>query len=175
MKWYQSQLILLDELVLLSYVIRRVLYVALKEEERSATKKCRRVAHETICNISSATHLNKMTGWNAIWFIFQAHLVTLFGLLMTDNAAVDATGTIYSCRAQVEIIMVALAQMQLWSPAAKRTLEVVSRIYDAANRFHGDGSEGSEGRTTQSAALPNTQFPLAREYNLLSVWNKSHC
>ncbi|KLJ13002.1 hypothetical protein EMPG_12045 [Blastomyces silverae] len=147
MRWrYQSQRILLHRPVLLSYAMRRVPYVALREEERSAIEKCRTVAHEAIRDISSATHLNKMSGWNAVWFIFQASLVPLLGLFIADNAAVDATGTIDSCRAQVEIVMVALAQMQLWSPAAKRTLEVVSRIFEAANRSHGEGS------TTQSAA-----------------------
>ncbi|OJD15851.1 hypothetical protein AJ78_03948 [Emergomyces pasteurianus Ep9510] len=141
MRWrYQNQRILLHRPVLLSYAMRRIPYVALRAEERSAIEKCRIVANETIRDISSATRLNKMTGWNAVWFIFQAALVPLLGLFIADNTVVDSTGTMDSCRAQVEIVMITLARMQLWSPAAIRTLEVVSRIFEAANRSHGESS-----------------------------------
>ncbi|PGG97353.1 hypothetical protein AJ79_09224 [Helicocarpus griseus UAMH5409] len=149
MRWrYQSQRILLHRPVLLSYAMRRIPYVALRAEERIAIEKCRLVANETIRDISSATRLNQMSGWNAVWFIFQATLVPLLGLFVADNTAIDPTATIDSCRAQVEIAMIALARMQFWSPTAKRTLEVVSRIFEAANRSR------TESTTTQSAPPP---------------------
>ncbi|OJD20689.1 hypothetical protein ACJ73_07975 [Blastomyces percursus] len=141
-------------LVLLSYAMRRVPYVALREEERSVIEKCRTVAHETIRDISSATRVNKMTGWNAVWFIFQASLVPVLGLFMqiTQPSMPRARST--PVVAQVEIVMVALVQMQLWSPAAKRTLEIVSRIFDAVNRSHGEGSERSTIQTAAPAGHP---------------------
>ncbi|KAK2805215.1 hypothetical protein FQN51_000738 [Onygenales sp. PD_10] len=141
MRWrYQSQRILLHRPVLLSYAMRRIPYIALRAEERAAIEKCRMVANETIRDMSSATRLNQMSGWNAVWFIFQATLVPLLGLFIADNTATDSTATIDSCRAQVEISMIALARMQYWSPTAKRTLEVVSRIFEAANRSRTDTS-----------------------------------
>lgn len=144
MRWrYQSQRILLHRPVLLSYAMRRIPYVALRAEERAAIGKCRTAADETIRDISFATRLNQMSGWNAVWFIFQATLIPLLGLFIADNTATDSTATADSCRAQVEISMIALARMEVWSPTAKRTLEAVSRIFNAGQRCRDDGSTNS--------------------------------
>jgi hypothetical protein len=144
MRWrYQSQRILLHRPALLSYAMRRIPYVALRAEERAAIAKCRQVADETIRDISSATRLNQMSGWNAVWFIFQATLVPLLGIFIADNTATDNTATVDSCHAQVEISMIALARMESWSPTAKRTLEVVQRIFYAGQRSREDTATNS--------------------------------
>ena len=167
MRWrYQSQRILLHRPVLLSYAMRRIPYVALRAEERAAIGKCRIVADETIRDISSATRLNQMSGWNAVWFIFQATLVPLLGLFIADSTATEPTATIDSCRTQVEIAMIALARMESWSPTAKRTLEAVSRIFNASQRIREDASTNSiatpgsrvrtsSGQSTQAPTLPS--------------------
>ncbi|KAL1956066.1 hypothetical protein VTO42DRAFT_7661 [Malbranchea cinnamomea] len=151
MRWrYQNQRILLHRPVLLSYAMRRIPYVALRPDEQAAIVKCRNVADETIRDISSATRLNQMSGWNAVWFIFQATLVPLLGLFIADNTATEPTATIDSCRAQVEIAMIALRRMESWSPTAKRTLEAVSRIFNASQRNREDAS-------THSVATPSSR------------------
>lgn len=164
MRWrYQSQRILLHRPALLSYAMRRIPYVAIRSEERSAIEKCRAVADETIRDISSATRLNQMSGWNAVWFVFQATMVPLLGLFIADNTAVDATATVEACRTQVEIAMIALARMEAWSPTAKRTLEVVSRIFDASKRGPevGDASSTSNSSNGVRTVDTNTTGPFA--------------
>ncbi|PGG96982.1 hypothetical protein AJ80_09755 [Polytolypa hystricis UAMH7299] len=147
MRWrYQNQRILLHRPVLLSYAMRKIPYVAIRAEERAAIEKCRLVADETIRDISSATRLNQMSGWNAVWFIFQATLVPLLGLFIADSTAADPTATVESCRTQVEIAIISLARMQSWSPTAKRTLEVVSRIFEASRR----GRDNDSGNNTNT-------------------------
>lgn len=151
MRWrYQSQRILLHRPALLSYAMRRIPYVAIRSEERSAIEKCRAVADETIRDISSATRLNQMSGWNAVWFVFQAAMVPLLGLFIADNTAIDANATVDACRTQVEIAMIALARMEAWSPTAKRTLEVVSRIFEASKRGPDTGDNSS---TSNSSSI----------------------
>lgn len=163
MRWrYQSQRILLHRPVLLSYAMRRIPYVALRAEERAAIGKCRTVADETIRDISSATRLNQMSGWNAVWFIFQATLVPLLGLFIADNTATEPTATIDSCRAQIEIAMIALARMESWSPTAKRTLEAVSRIFNASQRVREDASPHSiatPSSRVRTSSAHSTQAP----------------
>ncbi|EEP77531.1 conserved hypothetical protein [Uncinocarpus reesii 1704] len=135
MRWrYQSQRILLHRPVLLSYAMRRVPYVALRTEERYAIEKCRMVADETIRDVASTTRLNQMTGWNAVWLLFQATLIPLLGLFIADSTATHPYATLDSCRNQVETAMCALERLESWSPTAKRTLEVVSKILEASQR-----------------------------------------
>ena len=165
MRWrYQSQRILLHRPALLSYAMRRIPYVAIRSEERSAIEKCRAVADESIRDISSATRLNQMSGWNAVWFIFQAAMVPLLGLFIADNTAADATASVDACRTQVEIAMIALARMEAWSPTGKRTLEVVSRIFEASKRGPETGdasstSNSSTGVRTMDTNTPSGPFP----------------
>lgn len=135
MRWrYQSQRILLHRPVLLSYAMRRIPYVALRAEERYAIERCRMVADETVRDVAATMRLNQKTGWNAVWLLFQATLVPLLGLFIADNTATHAHATLDSCRNQVETAMAALQRLEPWSPTAKRTLEVVSRILEASQR-----------------------------------------
>lgn len=133
-RWrYYNQRLLLYRPTLLSYAMRRVPYIALRSEERSAIEKCREIAEITIHDISSTTRQNQMLGWNGVWLLFQAVMVPILGLFLSDNSG-DNRASVESCRNQVEIAMFALARMQPWSPTAKRTLDVVSRLLDASQR-----------------------------------------
>ncbi|WEW59623.1 hypothetical protein PRK78_005102 [Emydomyces testavorans] len=164
MRWrYQSQRILLHRPVLLSYAMRRVPYVALRTEERYAIERCRMVADETIRDVASTTRLNQMTGWNAVWLLFQATLVPLLGLFIADSTATHMYATLESCRNQVETAIVALERLESWSPTAKRTLEVVSRILEASQRPRNTTTSslasGTQTRTTSASA--HSVAPLA--------------
>lgn len=140
MRWrYFNQRLLLYRPTLLSYAMRRVPYIALRSEERSAIEKCREIADLTIQDISATSRPNQMSGWNGVWLISQAVMVPILGLFLDDRFG-DARASVESCQNQVEIAMLALARMQPWSPTAKRTFEVVSRLFDASKR----GDTGSE-------------------------------
>lgn len=70
-------------------------------------------------------------------------MVPLLGLFLNDATASDPRASVQSCQSQVETAMMVLARMQLSSPAAKRTLEAVSRILEASKRGSDMGGAAS--------------------------------
>ncbi|KAF7586213.1 hypothetical protein BBP40_009292 [Aspergillus hancockii] len=142
MKWrYYNQRMLIYRPTLLSYAMRRVPYIALRSEERTAIERCRQIAEATIQDISSAAQLHQMSGWNAVWLMFQAVMVPVLGLFLNDNTTSDPRATVASCQSQVEMAMLCLARLEHWSPTAKRTLDAVSRILEASKRGSSMGTE----------------------------------
>ncbi|CAG7945395.1 unnamed protein product [Penicillium olsonii] len=138
MRWrYYNQRILLYRPTLLNYAMRRVPYIALRSEERTAIERCREVAQQSIENIAATAQLNQLCGWNAVWWTFQASLVPLVGLFLNDPTADDPRASIESCQAQVEMAMMTLARMQSFGHTAKRSLDAISRIYEASKRGQG--------------------------------------
>lgn len=135
MRWrYYNQRMLLYRPTLLSYAMRRVPYIALRAEERTAIERCREVAEISIQNIAATAQLNQLCGWNAVWWTFQASLVPLIGLFLNDPTADDHRATIESCQAQVETALTTLARMQSFGHTAKRSLDALARIYEASKR-----------------------------------------
>ncbi|RAL11890.1 putative C6 transcription factor [Aspergillus homomorphus CBS 101889] len=135
MKWrYYNQRMLLYRPTLLSYAMRRVPYIVLRSEERMAIERCREIAEATIQDIATKAQDHQMSGWNAVWLIFQAAMVPLLGLFLNDSTVDDPRATVEACQAQVETTMLVLARLQSWSPTAKSTLEAVSRLFDASKR-----------------------------------------
>lgn len=135
MRWrYYNQRTLLYRPTLLSYAMRRIPYIALRSEERTAIEICREIADITIHDISANTKQNQMSRWNGAWLLFQAVMVPILGLFLDGNTAGDPRASTGSCQAQIEIAMLTLARMQRWSPTAKRTLDLASRIFEASKR-----------------------------------------
>lgn len=139
MRWrYRNQRILLYRPALLSYAMRyamrRIPYIALRSEERAAIEKCRSLAEETIQDISAITNANAMLGWNGVWIIFQATMVPLLGLFITDDTNTDPKASHKSCQTLVDSAMNTLQRMQPWSPTALQSLNCVYRIYEASKR-----------------------------------------
>lgn len=135
MRWrFYNQRMLLYRPTLLSYAMRRVPYIALRAEERTAIEKCREVAEISLQDIAATAQLNQLCGWNAVWWTFQASLVPLVGLFLNDPTADDPRASIESCQAQVETAMATLARMQSYGHTAKRSLDALSRIYEASKR-----------------------------------------
>ncbi|KAE8355702.1 fungal-specific transcription factor domain-containing protein [Aspergillus coremiiformis] len=161
MKWrYYNQRMLIYRPTLLSYAIRRVPYIALRSEERTAIERCRQIAEATIQDISSTARPHQMSGWSAVWLVFQAVMVPLLGLFLNDNTASDPRATVASCQSQVEMAMLVLARLEQWSPTAKRTLDAVSRILEASKR---GSSMGNKAGTVHSF------YPVSREGTLPRV------
>ncbi|KAJ5180935.1 hypothetical protein N7492_004145 [Penicillium capsulatum] len=135
MRWrFHNQRMLIFRPTLLSYAMRRVPYIALRAEERTAIEKCREVAEQSLQDIAATAQLNQLCGWNAVWWTFQASLVPLVGLFLNDPTADDPRASIESCQAQVETAMATLSRMQSYGHTAKRSLDAVTRIYEASKR-----------------------------------------
>lgn len=135
MRWrYHLTRLSIHRPVLLWYALRRMPYSDVSAEKQVAIDKCRDAAAELIADIASNWKGAKpcqMSGWNACWLLYQASLVPLLSLFSdaTDGEVVE------SCQQQVEMVMGALDDMNGWSLTAERTLEVVSKIYEASKRF----------------------------------------
>lgn len=163
MRWrYLNQRMLLYRPTLLSYAMRRVPYIALRSEERTAIERCREVAEMSIQNIACTAQLNQLCGWNAVWWTFQASLVPLVGLFLNDPTADDPRASIESCQAQVETAMTILARMQSYGHTAKRSLDAVSCIYEASKR-------GQDLTTfTSTSGLSASLYSASRDMTLFS-------
>ncbi|KAJ0416941.1 fungal-specific transcription factor domain-containing protein [Aspergillus carlsbadensis] len=142
MKWrYNVQRIILYRPTLLSYAMRRVPYIALRSEERAAIERCREIAEGSIKDISAAAKTPQMSGWNAVWFLFQTTMIPLLGLFINDNTVTDPRASTEACQAQVQDALLVFARLQGASPTARKTLDAVSRIFEASKRGLGTNLE----------------------------------
>ncbi|KAJ5658911.1 hypothetical protein N7507_005362 [Penicillium longicatenatum] len=161
MRWrFYNQRMLIYRPTLLSYAMRRVPYIALRVEERTAIVKCREVAELSIQNIAATAQFNQLCGWNAVWWTFQASLVPLVGLFLNDPTTDDPRASIESCQAQVETAMTTLARMSAYGHTAKRSLDAVSRIYEASKR-------GDDLATSTAGVIPTTMYSAGRDLSSL--------
>ncbi|KAL4974702.1 hypothetical protein BDW66DRAFT_167565 [Aspergillus desertorum] len=131
MRWrFYTQQMLLYRPKLLNQMMRRIPFAAVRAEERTAIQRCRECAETVILDIAQTTSLNRMIGWNAVWFIFQATMVPLICLsgISVDN---DLEASTESCKRQVETAILALHRMRPYSPTAGRTFEVISSLFSA--------------------------------------------
>lgn len=132
MRWrLHVQRMLLFRPALLSYAMRRIPYVALRSEERTAVDKCFAHAAETIRDISSTKCTSQIWGWNAVWFLFQSVLIPLLGLYINDSSNTNASCSQEALQSQVEAVIASLIRMRPWSPFAIPTLNGVCRLHEA--------------------------------------------
>jgi hypothetical protein len=135
MRWrYHLMRLSIHRPVLLWYALRRMPFATITTEKQVAIEKCRDSATELIADITSSWTGSKpcqMSGWNATWLLYQASMVPLLSLFSDplDQSVVER------CQQQVEMVMAALMEMRVWSLTAQRSLEVVSKIYEASKRL----------------------------------------
>ncbi|KAL5411773.1 hypothetical protein PMIN04_010111 [Paraphaeosphaeria minitans] len=128
MKWrFQNLRIVLHRPALLVSALRRCPLHALSVEEKVSVAKCRIVAAKTIDDISAECCPDLISGWNAVWFTFQACMVPLVSLF-SDASVPEETAR--WC-ASIETALEFFARSKPWSIAAKRSLDAVSRLYNA--------------------------------------------
>ncbi|MCJ1479561.1 hypothetical protein MMC13_008247 [Lambiella insularis] len=128
---YYNLRIVLHRPVLLRVAMRGLLQESslktLSSDEISAIGKCRTAASKAIDDIGHHLQPNQLSGWNGAWFLYQACMVPLVSIFMdpTNKGAGD-------WRQQIEAALELFDRMADWSLAARRTKEVVSRVYEAS-------------------------------------------
>ncbi|KAK2033625.1 fungal-specific transcription factor domain-containing protein [Colletotrichum zoysiae] len=129
MKWrYQNLRMLLHRPVLLSLASNGTLS-QVGEQDVTAIETCRELAKHTIEDIAREWTRNQMSGWNAVWFIYQAAMIPLVSVFWEwDSPRVP------DWHQQIETILDLLEAMEDWSLAAKRSREVVWRMYEASRQ-----------------------------------------
>lgn len=128
MKWrYQNLRLVLHRPVLLNLAYRGTQFQP-TADELAAVETCRAIAKETIQDISREFARNQMSGWNAVWFLYQASMIPLVSIFWeTWN-----TAKVREWQGQIEIVLEAFAAMADWSLAARRSREVVLKMYEAS-------------------------------------------
>lgn len=141
MKWrYQNLRILLHRPVLLSMASNGAGHQLL-EQDLAAVETCREVAKQTIEDIAREWTRNQMSGWNAVWFLYQAAMIPLVSVFWEWNSP-----RVPEWQKQIETILELLDAMEEWSLAARRSREVVWRMYEASRQpsvVNGTGSSGA--------------------------------
>jgi hypothetical protein len=132
MKWrFHNIRIVLHRPVLLTTALRRCTWANLTAEEKIAVEKCRTVASTTIAEISRNCMPDLISGWNAVWFCFQACMVPLVSLF-SDASQPDE---VEKWKASIETALAFFDRARDWSIAAKRSADAVARLY-AAYKTH---------------------------------------
>lgn len=144
MRWrYLSNRVILHRPVLLWYAMRKITWERLSDEKKSAIELCREVCAELIHDIAATWRGQKpcqMSGWNATWLLYQAAMVPLLSLY-SDPYDIEVVET---CRQQVETAMRTMKDLQSWCPTARRSSEVLIRLYDASKRHAASLQEQQE-------------------------------
>jgi len=130
MKWrYQNLRIVLHRPVLLN-LANRGNEATPSQEELAAVSKCRAIAKQTIEDVGREWTPNQMLGWNGVWFMYQASMIPLVSIFWeTWN-----TAQVQDWQAQIENVLEAFDGMADWSLAARRSREVVAKMYEASKR-----------------------------------------
>lgn len=130
MKWrYQNLRAVLYRPVLLNLAYRGSEATATKDD-LAAINICRAIAKQTIEDIAREWTPNQMLGWNGVWFMYQASMIPLVSLFWESWN----TELVRECQSQIETVIEAFDGMADWSLAARRSREVVSKMYEASKR-----------------------------------------
>lgn len=174
MHWrYQNLRILMHRPILLAAALRRTSYQKMKAEEKIAVSRCRIVAGQAIADIIDSCQDHLIAGWNAVWLMYQAvmvPMVSLFSVLTmppaaasvdsphgaSESMAASATPTgsdddIEHWKAEIEKAISFFKKMEHWSVAAKKSGDVVQRLYNATQYV----------QSQQQAGMGNQSIPLA--------------
>lgn len=151
MKWrYQNLRMLIHRPVLLSLASANAQAAA--DVDITAVETCRELAKHTIEEIAREWTRNQMSGWNAAWFLYQAAMVPLVSIFWQWSSP-----RVPEWNKQIETVLELLDAMVDWSLAARRSREVVWRMYEASRTIaHSAGAGPSEGPLT-----PNSLQSLA--------------
>lgn len=129
MKWrYQNLRMLLHRPVLLSLASNGQTHGT--EHDIQAIDACREMAKQTIEDIAREWTRNQMSGWNAVWFLYQAAMIPLVSLFWQWSSPL-----VPEWQKQLETVIELLESMEDWSLAARRSREVVYRMYEASRQL----------------------------------------
>lgn len=164
MKWrFQNIRIVLHRPILLTTALRGSTWASLSAEEKVAVGKCRLIAQKTIEEISQECMPDLISGWNAVWFCFQACMVPLVSLFSDSSVPED----IEKWKTSVEISLQFFESVKDWSIAAKRSGDAVRRLYAAYKTNTSTLSKSQAGGPAQTGqfqshthfAVPGTANP----------------
>lgn len=157
MKWrYQNLRIVLYRPVLLSLANKSTQGTPPSPEDLAAVTKLRAIAKQTIDDIANECGPNQMLGWNGVWFLYQASMIPLVSIFWERWN----TQQVQECQHQIEVVLDAMNCMLEWSLAARRTREVLLKMYQASKRpITRQGSPRLEHAQLNNGTHPDMNMP----------------
>jgi hypothetical protein len=128
---YQSIRILLHRAVVLDATIRQLPWAHLGEGDQQVVAKCRELAADSIACIRRDWQPTKMSGWNAVWFLFQACLIPLMALATEPAGDYD---DYLKWRELVEVSIGLCREMSRWSLVGEKTSTVLNQLLKATEK-----------------------------------------
>lgn len=130
-KWQNQNLrLLLHRPTLLAAALARKPFEELALAEQESIARCRDIAGETIVDIACDWQPDPVCGWHAAWYLFQAAMVPLVSVFYEHNNS-RACGKWHG---QIDMALRLLHQMELWSPIAKKTRQVIAELQHSSTQ-----------------------------------------
>jgi hypothetical protein len=128
-KWqHQNARLLLHRPILLAAALSRKSPAELSPAEQDSINACRAIAADSIVDIATDWSPGSICGWHAVWYLFQASMVPLVSLFYEHRNATECG----KWRGQIEMVLRLLQSMELWSPVAKRTRDVIAELHQSS-------------------------------------------
>ncbi|KAM5367891.1 hypothetical protein ACJZ2D_009802 [Fusarium nematophilum] len=108
----------------------------ISEDDLTAITTCQELARQTIDDVASGWTQHQMSGWNAVWLLYQAAMIPLLSILWQPESP-----SVADWQAQVGKILELFEVMEDWSLTARCSRDVVGRIYDASCRLSGQSGD----------------------------------
>lgn len=151
-------------------------------EEKIAVGRCRLIAGQTIHDIVATCQEELIAGWNAVWLVYQAvmvPLVSLFAQLALPDSQAEPSpgkspdgtkgtdGDVAKWQLQVETALDFFEKMRRFSVAAKKSKDVVERLYDASKHVSAYNQRILQQQQSDHAAdRPHPIDPIATDRSL---------
>jgi hypothetical protein len=93
--------------------------------DQNAIEKCQQISKTAVEDIARSWVKNQMSGWNAVWHLYQAAMIPLLSLVwQPQNLSVP------EWKSQIELVLELFESMRDWSLTARCSKRVVSQIYE---------------------------------------------
>lgn len=160
MRWrcLNSQ-ILVHRPVLLWYAMSQKPMRFLSRGEQDSIRRCFSLAADLINDIHDVWHLPvpcQMSGWYATWQLYQAAMIPVLLLYCGEDAFTD------SCNSQIQTAISTFASLEQWSPAAKRTLEVMKCLHEASKSYSDLNHQRRHSVPLEDEAHMGVQYDLSQ-------------
>lgn len=104
--------------------------------DQHAIEKCRQISKTAVEDIARSWVKNQMSGWNAVWNLYQAAMIPLLSLVwQPQNLSVP------EWKSQIELVLELFESMRDWSLTARCSKRVVSQIYETICELMGRREE----------------------------------
>ncbi|KAH7231515.1 fungal-specific transcription factor domain-containing protein [Fusarium solani] len=125
----------------------------ISEDDLAAIATCQELARQTIDDVASGWTKHQMSGWNAVWLLYQAAMIPLLSILWQPQSP-----SVADWQAQIEKTLEVLEAMEDWSLTARCSRDVVRRIYEASCQLSGQNEDVSAVETDKLPEFMEDDF-----------------